>query len=76
MPINHTALERCLALQPWLESWVGKEVIFLEPEQWFLEAYNIRFNPSMRPPRKMSYRHGAYVSTPPPTIGDVALEQL
>ena len=76
IPINKSAIERNADLQIWLESWLDSKAIFLTPEQWFLEAHDIRFDNSTPPPRKMCYEHGTHVWSPPPAVGDVVLEQL
>jgi hypothetical protein len=35
IPWNLSATKRTGELKPWLESWMGKELKFLEPNGWF-----------------------------------------
>ena len=76
IPINISALDRTDRLRPWLDSWMGKDTIVLEPSQWYVEAHDIRFEKSAPPPRSLYYEHGTYLWASPPALGDVALEQL
>jgi hypothetical protein len=77
IPLNETPLERTSSLKPWLQSWLGAEAEFLEPEDWFERGHDQKggfnneygmYTPNISP--------GTFVWTPPPAAADVALEQL
>jgi hypothetical protein len=77
IPLNETPLERTSSIKPWLQSWIGAEAEFLEPEDWFERGHDHKggkineygmYTPNISP--------GTFVWTPPPAAADVALEQL
>ena len=75
LPVNLTALDRSEELASWLRTWLLPETIFLSPEQWFIEAQDLRFKGSVTP-REMSVKRGCYLWAPQPCIANVALELL
>ena len=76
LPLNLSALDRSPDLKVWLSKWAPKHHIFLTPEQWYIEAHDIRFRDGSGFTREMYYQSGTYIWTPPPAAADVALEQL
>ena len=84
VPIHKTALERSPQLKTWLKSWIGNQIEFLEPEQWFTRGHdhdenrwetNLDFEDGW----KMEFpaiRKGVMIWTPSPCTSDVAVEEL
>jgi hypothetical protein len=77
IPWNLSALQRTDMLRPWLSSWIGKDVEYLEPAGWFTRGHDHLGG---------DYDHlgfwqhkiipGRFVWAPPPAAADVALEEL
>ena len=72
-PIHLNALERLEGLDQWIKSWSGSAAMFLNPENWFVEAHDLRF---VGERRNLKIESGTYIWTPPPCITNVTLEQL
>ena len=72
-PIHLNALERLEGLDQWIKSWSGSAAMFLNPENWFVEAHDLRL---VGERHNLKIESGTYIWTPPPCITDVTLEQL
>ena len=72
-PMHLSVLDRMDTLKDWIDSWLGSDRMFLEPQNWFVEGHDLRFEGQNR---TLKIQSGTYVWTPPPAIADVALEQL
>ena len=75
-PMHLTAIERSSELVEWVKSWAGHEIMFLKPAQWFIEGHDLRFEDSSARPRRMVWKSGTHVWSPPPVVAHIALEQL
>jgi len=73
VPLNQLTTQRSPKLVEWIKTWIYPEHIWLQPENWFVEAYDLRFE---GPRHSIKIEHSTYIWTPPPAIADVALEQL
>ena len=64
-------------LKTWLESWLGKNTIFLTPKDWYTRGHDIDGG-SYNEKRFWypKYRKGIYVWSPPPAAADACLEEL
>ena len=83
LPLHLSALERSPQLKDWICDWTGntKDVIFLEPEDWFVRGHDIAGSdpdPILKPNRMWNplILSGTYIWTPHPAAADVALEEL
>jgi hypothetical protein len=82
VPLSKTALERSKGLEQWIRSWAtGEEgsdsLEILKPEQWFTRGHDMKgglhsvhgiFHPN--------YESGTYLWQPPPSIAEVACEEI
>jgi len=69
IPLNQSAIQRSPKLVEWIKTWIYPEHIWLQPENWFVEAYDLRFE---GPRHSIKIEYSTYISA----IADVALEQL
>ena len=76
MPLYLSALERLTTLIDWIKLQIGKNFFTLHPNHWFLEAHDIRYLEVEDKPRALSFESTTYLWSLPPSIGDVALEEL
>jgi hypothetical protein len=77
IPWNLSSINRTEALVPWLKSWMGEDVEFLDSVGWFTRGHDQLGG---------SYDHlgfwhhtivsGRFVWTPPPVAAEVALKEL
>ena len=40
IPLHLMAFKRSDILSSWIESWVGQDLWYLQPKEWFLEAHD------------------------------------
>jgi hypothetical protein len=77
LPWNEAARERTPLLEPWLRSWMGDGLEFLDPVGWFTRGHD---QSGGAYDDKGFWRHkitpGTFVWTPPPAAAIVALEEL
>lgn len=79
IPIHQDAFVRSPGLVAWLQSWMGRDVELLAPEDWYRRGHDlvegeVEVNCDGRPlPLK---RPGQYVWTPAPAAGKAAMEEL
>jgi hypothetical protein len=77
IPWNLLALDRTDKLKPWLTSWIGDDVEYLEPAGWFTRGHD---HLGGEYDHLGFWRHkitpGRFVWAPPPAAADVALEEL
>ncbi|GFH49897.1 hypothetical protein CTEN210_06373 [Chaetoceros tenuissimus] len=79
IPIHLTALERSSDLESWLRSWLPGEVEFLEAKDWFIRGHDIvpgGYSTNCDGMKIPTTKPGTFVWSPPPIIGDVAVEEL
>ena len=77
IPLDVSALDRTELLKPWLHSWMGKDLEFLSPSDWFRRGHD---HSGGSYDQQGFWRHkcvkGSYVWSPAPAAADVALEEL
>ena len=79
IPIQLTALERSADLKTWLCSWLPPSVEFLEAKDWFIRGHDIvpgGYSTNCDGMKIPTTKSGTFVWSPPPIIGDVAVEEL
>ena len=84
VPIHKTALERSAGLKPWLESWMGSQVEFLTPKDWFTRGHDHcrgqwESNLDFKDGSKVEFpviRRGTMIWSPSPCTAEVAVEEL
>jgi hypothetical protein len=77
IPWNESARERTPCLEPWLRSWMGDGVEFLDPAGWFTRGHD--HLGGCKDARGFWHQEivpGKFVWTPPPAAADVALEEM
>jgi hypothetical protein len=78
VPVRYSAVVRQPSLLQWLSSWLPATPFILEPSQWSVEGHGVlagsvdQFNVWHPPPLPFEW----YLWTPPPALGDVAVEEL
>jgi hypothetical protein len=77
LPFHLTAYERCKPFWEWVCTWVSKESVPLQAEDWFVRGHDIRSGDvgddnHWRP----FIQSGTLLWLPPPAAADVALEEL
>ena len=73
--IHITNFDRSTNLKQWVNSWVFQTPIYPSPEQWCVEAQDIRLQPGT-PPRKINWKRGVCIWAPLPAIANVAIELI
>eukprot|EP00980_Cylindrotheca_fusiformis_P021721 scaffold8546_cov73-Cylindrotheca_fusiformis.AAC.4 len=84
VPLHLSAFDRTPHLEPWVRSWVGKNAVFLTPDDWYLRGHDIVGGDHV--PRDLSagtasfwkpivIEPGVLVWSPPPAAANVALEE-
>jgi hypothetical protein len=84
VPIHLTAIERSSTLKPWLISWMGESVEFLEPAEWFTRGHDHvkdkwETTGDFDDSNVMQYpllKKGIFIWTPAPCAAEVAVEEL
>jgi hypothetical protein len=79
VPIHLTALERCSSLKPWLETFVGKDAEFLEPEDWFTRGHNLdesKWEYNSDGLKLPTFKKGTFIWCPQPCAAEAAVEEL
>ena len=84
VPLHLSALERSDCLRPWLETWVGNEVEFLEPMEWFTWGHDHvkchwEANYDFADCNKIKspvLKRGTFIWSSSPCTVDVAVEEL
>jgi hypothetical protein len=76
VPFHLSAVDRSSKVCDWVKSWVGEEVLFLEPEDWFERGHDlvggkVREDGFWIP----EFRKGCYLWVPPPAAANVVLEE-
>lgn len=80
VPLHLSALARQPTLEQWVESWVpNSSFMVLTPEQWFWEGHGLARSAKTRGTAQWvptEHSHPWLVWSPPPSIADVALDEL
>ena len=79
VPIHLTALERSSTLKPWLETFIGNEVEWLLPDEWFNRGHDVEKGKWEKNSDGMELpciKQGLFIWTPAPCAADVAVEEL
>eukprot|EP00980_Cylindrotheca_fusiformis_P012245 scaffold2984_cov80-Cylindrotheca_fusiformis.AAC.3 len=84
VPLHLSAFERTPHLEPWVKSWVGKNAVFLKPDDWYLRGHDIvgghhvPADPSAGTTSfwKPIIEPAVLIWSPPPAAANVALEEL
>jgi hypothetical protein len=77
IPLHLSAVQRSEKLRGWMQSWLGIQAEFLEPEDWFERDHD--HDGGSKDGKgfwRTKTRPGTFVWTPPPAAADVALEEL
>lgn len=77
VPLHLTAFDRSPQLKPWIVSWLGNDVEFLNPADWFIRGHDLS-NGFYDKSGFWRYdtKPGKYIWCPPPAAADVALEEM
>ena len=86
-PWHLSALDRNENLKGWLTTWLGKEVEFLSPSDWYIRGHDISGGEFVSPTEWSTdksnlkfWRHhhkpGTYVWSPPPAAAQVCVEEI
>ena len=77
IPLGVSPLDQTDLLKPWLLSWMGKDLEFLSPLDWFTRGHDHKGSSfDCQGFWCHTFVKGSYVWSPPPAAADVALEEL
>ena len=77
-PWHLSALERNSLLKPWISSWLGENIEYLQPKDWFIRGHDLV--PGSQKENSLFWTHdiksGTFVWAPPPAAASSCLEEL
>jgi hypothetical protein len=77
--IHMTAIDRTSLLKPWLDSFVGSDVEWLEPKDWFTRGHDLipnKWESNSDGFKLPCIKPGTFIWCPAPCAAEVAVEEL